>query len=105
MFKWFRAKEAVSAKQENLGDNNVIIVKPLDDEPHPVHREVCRVTFGHSYVEKSSSVKLRLGFCEGCDAENKLLVTNHTARLYGCFRKQCFDRLVKVLLVNEKEGD
>jgi len=89
MFDWLkRHKQAVPV--------NSINAVPLNDEK-PILHVVYPIPFRSAYEQRSYSVRLMMGFCSGCKAENKLLCTNHTARLYGCFKRECSQKLVKVM--------
>jgi hypothetical protein len=97
LFEWFRRKaENTSEKKVNLNVN----VKPPNDEPKPIHREVYPVIFRNVFNERASHVLLKSGFC--CEKhQHKLLATNHTAQLFGCYGgrqygRECLGKLIKM---------
>jgi len=48
----------------------------------PIHKSIYIASY--KSAERSYSVKVVCGFCQGCNPENpKLLATNHVARLFG----------------------
>ena len=47
---------------------------------------------------KSWSCKLQNGFCKECEAEHRLLTTNHTSELRNCPKLECERRLIKLPL-------
>ena len=70
--------------------------KQKEFDEKPILHVVYPIPFRSAFEQQSYSVRLMMGFCSGCKAENKLLCTNHTARLYGCFKRECSQKLVKV---------